>query len=309
MPHFITSLASILSKSRYFGWFMAIVAVVLFSSKAILVKLMYQHPNTDAISMTALRMFFAFPVFAFFAYYTRQRLSFRQILYIFLAGFLGYYLASFLDFLSLKYISTSLERLILFLNPGLVVLLSWIFFRHKINRWQFASLIIAYISVWIVFSHEQLSGKNIYLGVILAFASTLSYSLYLILCFHLIKEIGSIRLTALASCVACFLCLWQFFILKENVWHYLFTLPTQIYWLSLINGIVCTVIPVFLTMLAMERCGPSVTSQTSMIGPFITAFLSVWILQEAFTIYHIIGTGGVLLSMLFLTKSMPKTKK
>jgi drug/metabolite transporter (DMT)-like permease len=295
-----------MTKNRYFGWLMAIVAVILFSSKAILVKLMYQYPNTDAIGMTALRMFFAFPIFACVAYYTRRSLSFKQILYICLAGFLGYYLASFLDFLALKYISTSLERLILFLNPGLVVLLSWVFFRHKINRWQLFSLLIAYVSVWVVFSHEQMGGKNIYLGIILAFASTFSYSLYLILCSHLIKEVGSIRLTALASCVACFLCLGQFFLLKPNTWQYLSTLHTNIYWLSLINGILCTVIPVFLTMLAIERCGPSVTSQTSMIGPLITAFLGIWILQEAFTIYHVIGTGGVLISMLFLSKSMSR---
>jgi drug/metabolite transporter (DMT)-like permease len=115
---------------------------------------------------------------------------------------------------------------------------------------------------------------------------------------------GAIRLTSLATCVACFLCVGQLFIVKSDVANYLSSMSWQFYALSLVNAVFCTVIPVFLTMLAIERCGASITSQTGIIGPMITISLGVWLLDEKFTIYHTIGTIGVVLSMILLTKGI-----
>ena len=198
-----------IKKQYYIGWLMAFIAVSLFSTKAIVVKLIYKFDDVDAVTTVALRMILAFPLFALSSYYTWKPINKRQFIQIIIAGFLGYYLASFLDFICLKYISSSLERLILFLNPGVVLILSRLFFKHTINRWQFSSLIMGYISIAIVFGHEHLGGSNIALGAFLAFLSVISYALYLILCSSVVKEIGAIRLTSLASCVACFFCAAQ----------------------------------------------------------------------------------------------------
>jgi len=292
------------NKKYYLGWLMAFIAVSLFSTKAIIVKLIYQVQDIDAITTVALRMIFSFPIFIIIALKTWKPLTKKQVYQIIIAGFLGYYAASLLDFIALKYISSSLERLILFLNPGIVLILSWIFFKHKINKFQCLSLILGYISVFIVFMHESLNGSNIVLGVILAFASVVSYALYVILCSSLLKTMEAIRLTSLATCIASILCIAQFYIIEPSPNQILLSLPFKIYWLSAINALFCTVIPVLLTMLAIQSCGPGITSQTGIIGPMITIFLGAALLNEKLTIYHAVGTFGVILSMIILSKGI-----
>jgi drug/metabolite transporter (DMT)-like permease len=285
---------------------MSFIAIACFSSKAILVKLIYQMAPISAISTVSLRMLGALPVFIWMAWRTYKPLQKQEIKVVLLAGFLGYYAASFLDFLCLQYISSSLERLILFLNPSLVLLLSFIFLKQKISVQHVLAILFAYCSIAVIFSQEHLGGSHKILGVSLAFASTLCYALYLILCSASVKKIGAMRLTALASCAASFFCLMHFVIqyswqnrLEQELWM-IFQLPTKIYYYSLINSILCTVIPIFLTILAIERCGANIVAQTSILGPSITIFLGVYILDENFGIYHLIGTTGTILSMIFL---------
>ena len=55
-------------------------------------------------------------------------------------GFIGYYMASFLDFLGLQWVGAGLGRLILFLYPTLVLLLSLVFLKRRPSRRQLAAL-------------------------------------------------------------------------------------------------------------------------------------------------------------------------
>jgi drug/metabolite transporter (DMT)-like permease len=292
------------NKSQYLGWVMAFAAVALFSSKAIVVKLIYRFAYMDAINTISLRMLMALPIFAIVAYMTWAPLSKKQYAKVILAGFLGYYAASFLDFIALQFITSSLERLILFTNPGVVLILSCLFLHERINRWQLLSLIAGYISLSMVFLHETLGGSNVFFGASMAMLSVISYACYLILCASIVKEMGAIRLTSLASIVATIFCTAQLFILRDDVWGMIKVIDSHVYVLSAINAIFCTAIPVFLTMLAIERCGPSVTAQTGIVGPMVTILLGVWLLGEHLTIYHYIGTFGVICSMLLLSKGI-----
>lgn len=300
------------------GWLMSFIAISCFSCKAILVKLMYASApailnNLMPIWTVVLRMLVALPIFAFVAYKTWQPLNKKQCIGIMFAGFLGYYAASFLDFWCLQYIPSSLERLILFLNPSFVLLLSFLILKQRIYKKQILAMCVAYVGVLLIFSHElwfnphHLSSKQLIFGGILALLSTFSYALYLVLCARLVKSIGSLRLTALATCVACALCLTHFFVLNNfsslAIKQLIEQTPTIIYHLSMINGIVCTVIPLFLTMKAIDLCGANIVAKTGVIGPSITIILGVWLLNEPFTIYHAIGTVLTLASMMLLSKN------
>ena len=116
---------------------MAALGAICFSGKAIIVKLAYRY-GVDAVTLIMLRMLFALPLFVAMAWWAgrgKPPLTRRDWLGVLGLGFSGYYLASFLDFAGLAYITASLERLILYLNPTLVLLFGWIVYRRRIKRW------------------------------------------------------------------------------------------------------------------------------------------------------------------------------
>jgi len=279
------------------------VGAVAFSGKAIIVKLAYRH-GVDPVTLIMLRMLFALPIFLIMAWWAsrgKPPLSGKDWLGVVGLGFTGYYLSSFLDFAGLQYISASLERLILYLNPTLVLLLSLLFYRKRISWRQMAGMAISYAGVVLVFGHEiTAQGSDAAWGAFLVFSSATTYALYLVYSGELVRRLGSIRLVGLASTVACLCCILQFVLLRpltlENV-------APEVMWLSLINATVCTVAPVLMIMMAIERIGASMTAQTGMVGPISTILMGVLILGEPFTVWVAAGTVLVLAGIYVFTRS------
>jgi drug/metabolite transporter (DMT)-like permease len=216
-------------------------------------------------------------------------------------GFSGYYLASFLDFAGLQYITASLERLVLYLNPTLVLVLGALWFRRRVSARQMFALAVSYAGVLVVFGHELRfeSQRNVVLGTLLVFASALSYAAYLVTSGDVVQRIGSMRLAGLATSVACVLCLLQFMLLRPLGAA---AVAPPVLWLSLLNALACTFAPVLMVMMAIERVGPAVTSQTGMIGPLATIAMGVAILGEPFTGWIVVGTLLVLSGVWLLVK-------
>ena len=269
---------------------LAVSGSIAFSGKAIIVKLAYRY-GVDAVTLIMYRMLFAFPIFAVMAWWAsrgKPALTRRDWLGVFGLGFTGYYLASYLDFLGLTYISASLERLILYVNPTLVLLLGLLLYQRPVQRMQALGVFISYAGVLLVFGHElTLAGSNVALGALLVFLSAVSYALYLIYGGELVQRLGSLRLVGLTSSVACVLCLLQFVVLRP--WDAALVAP-PVLWLSLLNGMLCTVLPVLLVMMAIERLGASVVAQAGMVGPMATILMGVLILDEPFTLWVAAGT-------------------
>jgi drug/metabolite transporter (DMT)-like permease len=211
-------------------------------------------------------------------------------------GFTGYYLASFLDFAGLAYISASLERLILYLNPTLVLLLGRVLYGRAIGRNQLLGMAISYAGVFIVFGHEvHLAGADVALGAALVFLSAVSYAIYLSYSGELVMRLGSLRLVGLATSVACVCCIAQFLVLRPM--DVAFAVAPQVLWLSLLNAIGCTVIPVLLVMMAIERIGSGLAAQMGMVGPMSTIAMGVLLLGEPFTGWVVAGTVLVLIGI------------
>ncbi|PVE08282.1 EamA family transporter [Limnohabitans sp. Rim28] len=279
------------------GLMLAAAGSMAFSGKAIIVKLAYRH-GVDAVTLLMLRMLFALPFFLLMAWWAgrgKAPLTRADWLGVVGLGFCGYYLSSFLDFWGLEFITASLERLILYLNPTLVLLLGWMLFKKRITQRQGVAMAISYSGVLLVFGHELgLAGPHAAWGALLVFLSAVTYAVYLTYSGQLVQRLGALRLAGLATSVACFFCIVQFAFLQPMT---AVQVPEAVLWLSFLNATVCTVLPVLLVMMAIERIGPGLTAQTGMIGPMSTLMMGVWILGEPFNMWIIAGTvlvlGGV----------------
>jgi len=289
------------------GLLLASAGAIAFSGKAIIVKLAYRY-NVDAVTVIMYRMLFALPLFLLLLWWTSrpvngqkpEPLRRRDWLGVLGLGVTGYYLASFLDFWGLEYISASLERLILYLNPTIVLVLGWLLFKRPIAGIQIVAMVVSYAGVLLVFGHEVgAQGPHASLGALLVFGSAISYALYLIYSGEMVKRLGSLRLVSLATTVACVLCLLQFVLLRPLSAA---DVAPQVLWLSLLNATACTVAPVVMVMMAIERIGPGLTAQTGMIGPMSTILMGAFILGEPLNPSILAGTALVMAGVFIVTR-------
>jgi len=280
---------------------LASFGAIAFSAKAIIVKLAYRH-GVDAVTLIMYRMLFALPIFAVMAWWAsrgKPALTQADLWGVLGLGFTGYYLASFLDFAGLTLISASLERLILYLNPTLVLLLGLVLYKKHIARRQALGMAISYLGVLFVFGHEiRLEGTDAALGALLVFLSAVSYAIYLSFSGELVKRLGSLRLVGLATTVACVLCIGQFLLLRPLAAA---VVAPQVIWLSVLNATLCTAVPVLMVMMAIERIGAGLAAQTGMVGPMATILMGVVVLDEPFTASVAAGTLLVLAGIFVVT--------
>jgi drug/metabolite transporter (DMT)-like permease len=283
------------------GLLIAVGGAILFSTKAVVAKLLYRY-HIDAVTLLAFRMLFSLPAFAAVALWKMRSeapLSNADRLRLLGLGLAGYYLSSYLDFLGLQYISVGLERLILFLTPTFVLLMTSIIFKRRIGRLEWCALALSYCGIVLVFVHDLSGGAgSAVIGSLFVLGSAVSYAVYLLASGEMVRRIGSLRLVAYAMCVSSVACILQFFLLRPAS---LLVQPAPVYWLSLVNGIFCTIFPVFMTMVAVQRIGAATASQAGMIGPVSTLFLGAAILGEPITAIQLAGTGLVLAGIYMLS--------
>ena len=288
------------------GLLLAMAGSIAFSGKAIIVKLAYRH-GVDAVTLIMYRMLFALPLFMAMTWWATYRsaqpvqpLTRRDALGILGLGFSGYYLASFLDFWGLQYITASLERLILYLNPTLVLLLGWLLYGRRITPRQAGAMALSYAGVLVVFGHEmRFDGWTTATGALLVFGSAISYAIYLVYSGEMVKRLGALRLVGWATSVACALCLLQFVLLRPLSAA---VVAPEVIWLSVLNAVACTAAPVVMVMMAIERIGSGLAAQTGMIGPMSTIVMGVWLLDEPFNGWIVVGTVLVVAGVVWVSR-------
>jgi drug/metabolite transporter (DMT)-like permease len=282
----------------------AIVGTLGFSFKAILIKLAYAVSSVDAITLLALRMLYAAPFFVAMAWWSSRGagpIGKRDAGLIVVLGFLGYYLASLLDFEGLRYVTASLERLILYLYPTMVVLLSALFLRKPITRRAAGALVLSYAGIALVFRHDAaLSGdaSATMLGGALVFGSALCYAVYLVAAGGVIGRIGSMRFIALAMLVSTALVLVHFAIARPLA---ALDVPAPVHVLSLAMAIGSTVVPTWLIAEAIRRIGANRTSLVGSLGPVFTIGLGALLLGESLHAVQLAGAALVLAGVALVT--------
>lgn len=292
--------------SSFNVWAMTITftGVFLFGAKAILVKLCYQE-GINANTMIMLRMCAALPVYVVILLWGKNWEVFKSIstkdhITIIVLGMIGYYLSSFLDFLGLQYITASLERLILFAYPTLVVLLSAIFLKKKMTRDQIIAIIVTYVGLVItMFENLNLEdSSNIYIGCALIFGSALTYAIYLIGSGQLLASIGTWVFTSYSMIVSAICVIINSFVFPVKP---LAEIPPIVYGYGLVVAIFCTILPSFMISYAIKQVGASKVSIVGSVGPVFTIFLSYFILHETLSIYQIIGGAVILMGVFWIS--------
>ena len=264
---------------------------IAFSGKAIIVKLAYRH-GVDAVTLIMYRMLFALPFFLAMAWWAgrgKAQMARRDWVGVIGLGFMGYYLSSMLDFAGLQYISASLERLILYLGPTLVLLLNWRIKRQPVLPAQWLAMAVSYAGALLVFGVELrvVPGSATAWGALLVLLSTGTYAIYLFYSGEYVKRLGALRLGGWATAVACLFCIAQFLLLRPLSAA---QVAPPVIWLSVLNATLCTAAPVLLVMLAIERIGPVLTAQAGILGPLATIAMGIVLLDEPFTPWLVVGT-------------------
>ena len=284
----------------WLGVIIVLIAATGFSAKAIFVKLAYQY-HTNAVTLLTLRMLFSLPFFALMAWWSAAKvattaLSGKDVLLILSMGLAGYYLASLLDFLGLEYISAGLERLILFLYPTFVVIISAMFFGRRISRNDGLALFLSYAGIALAFWHDLgvRHQDSVILGSLLVLGSGIAYAIYLVGSGTLIHKVGTLRYTAYVSIVSALAVFLQF-----GFTHSLSELkqPMPVYFYSLVMAIFSTVLPIWWMSEGIKRIGASRAAMIGAVGPILTIGMGYVFLDEPITFIQTIGGALVLLGV------------
>lgn len=281
----------------------AILGTLGFSFKAILIKLAYAAAPVDAITLLALRMLYSAPLFVVMAWWAGRGagpIARRDLAAILGLGFLGYYLASLLDFMGLRYITASLERLILYLYPTMVVILSALFFGKPVTRRAVGALVLSYAGIALVFRHDASIGdaSATLLGGGLVFASALAYAVYLVTAGGVIGRIGSMRFTALAMLASTAFVLAHFAMARPLA---ALDVAPRIHLLSIAMAVFSTVVPTWLVAEAIRRLGANGTSLVGSLGPVFTIALGAMLLDEPIHAIQVAGAALVLAGVALVT--------
>ena len=294
-------------RDYYIGIIFVIIGAIAFSAKAVMIKLAYAYgASVDPISLMMLRMIMALPFFLLVAFWTnrntnQESLTPKDWIAICCLGVLGYYMASLLDFKGLQYISAGLERLILFLYPTFVVLLSAIFLKRRINRSEILALLLSYAGIlFVVVDNITVDSNNVIKGGLLVAGSALAFAFFLMGSGEMIKRIGSTRFTAYAMTISCIVTILHYVITHEFV---LPDFPKQVYSLALMLAVISTVIPAFLMNAGIRRVGASSASIMSSIGPISTLILAYFLLDETINSVQVIGTALVVMGVYLVGRS------
>ena len=284
------------------GLLFAVAGVLCFSLRPILIKLAYRWA-ADPITLLALRMAFAAPFFAGVAFWSGRNggtkpLTRRDLAQVVALGLLSYYAASFLDFLALQYITAGLGRLLLFLYPTIVVLLSAVFLSRPLAARELAALALTYAGLALVLLRSAEAGPHVWLGAALALASSVCYAVYLVAGAQVIARVGSVRFSAYAMVAATLACLLQFVVLRP---FDALRVPLPVFGYAAVMAVVSTVIPVFLTAEALRRVGANTVAIVGALGPVSTICLGWFGLEEVMTPVQIAGVALVLAGVLVVT--------
>ena len=287
---------------RAWGIAFAVCGVLAFSVRPILIKLSYAAHPVSPTTLLFLRMTLSLPFFLAVGWWLRAqepRLSGRDWLNVGMLGFLGYYGASFLDFLGLQYVGAGVGRLILFLFPTLVLLLSFVFLHKKPSPRELVALVVSYAGIALVVASQaapSAEGRLFLFGALLIFGGALCYAVYLVAGSQVVKRVGSMRFTAYSMAISSIPAVVQFLLLEPAG---ALELPAAVWGYAAVLATFSTVLPVFLQAEALKRIGANHFALIGAVGPVSVAATSALGLDEPFTWVQAVGgllvISGVLL--------------
>jgi drug/metabolite transporter (DMT)-like permease len=287
------------------GILFTLLGAICFSAKAIMVKLAYLQYDASTMELLGLRYFFSLPIFLVIALWRYKNgkfisLKIKEWAILLLSAFLGYYMASWLDFQGLQYVSAGIERVILFTYPTLVVLFSRLFFKKAISRTSIWALVLCYGGIFIIAAEPKFfAGENVIVGGVLVFLSAVTYALYLVFSGELSSRLGSINTNTLGMIFSSLFVFIHVAFTPAISWG---NLDPGVYYYGLGIALISTVIPTFLMMEGIRLLGANKASIIGSIGPVSTLIMGYFFLNERFTLQELAGSILVMIGVFLIGK-------
>lgn len=293
------------ARGKRVGLALVLGSAILFSAKAIFVKLSYPY-GVDALTLLALRMGMALPVFAALAAVEEHRAraagnaaTARTYGVVAVLGAVGYWLASYLDFAGLAYVTASLERVVLFAYPTFTALLERALFGKKLGRAALVALLLSYAGIMLALGGEaRVAGANTAIGAGLVLASAAAYACFLVGSGRVVGRYGATRLVAHAMTAACVVVLAHF-----ALSHPIAALaqPPAVLGYAALTAVLSTVLPTVLLGHGIRRLGASQAAIAGSVGPVSTLALGAIFLGERITGPQVAGSALVLVGVTWLS--------
>lgn len=296
-------------KSMFIGYAIGGLGASFFATKGIVIKLALLE-GVGPVTTLTWRMIIAVPIFIIIGWlgYTNRRsknpdfhIRCTSLVKTILVGMLGYYLASYLDFAGLEYITAQLDRLILMTSPIFVVLISAVIHKRPLSPKKLTALIVSYGGLALIFWQDLgLDGARVITGSLLVLGAAIAYAIYQILAKPLIDEMGARLFTSIAMSAAGAVIMVQFAFthpLDDLV------LSQSAMWLMLAMGTISTVLPAYLIATSIGIIGPGPTAVIGNVSPLVTIALAVNILGEVFSLWHAAGAAMVLIGIYSFTQT------
>jgi drug/metabolite transporter (DMT)-like permease len=297
------------------GYLFAAVGAVLFSTKGIAIKLAYREP-IDATLLLSLRMLLAVPVYAVVAWLAlrdRRRKGYARPSAELLGraamiGILGYWVASYLDFYGLEFISAQFERLILFTYPLFVVIFGALFFGQPMKLNAVAAIGLSYLGLAVIFVENiGTPGSHIAWGSLMVLISALAFAMYQLLAKKVIAELGPQLFTCVAMGAAAVAIFAQFLLTRPLA--EVAAVSPHVWGLSLYLALGATVLPSFFMSAALHRISAQANSAIATLSPAMTIILAVAILGEPLTVTGVVGAILVLAGVGWFTLADLRARK
>jgi len=288
------------------GFLITIIGSILFSTKAIIVKVAFAHTHMDALTLLMLRMSFSLPFYLVAVLLARNEkltpLTTHQWLGVIGLGLFGYYLSSLFDFVGLQYVTAGLERLILFLYPTFAVLINAFVFKQPVVRTQKIALLLTYTGIGIAYFGEfniDISNPNFLRGSFLIFLCSITYSVYIVGSGRMIPGVGVTRFTAYAM-LASTAGVFTHYAISGGGLHALQQGSTPIIGYGVLLATIATVLPTFMMSAGMKKIGSNNVAIISAIGPVSTIIQAHFILGEKIFLAQIAGTVLVIIGVILI---------
>lgn len=286
------------------GLLFTVLGAAGFSAKAILAKLCYRYGISGFATLT-LRMIFALPLYvAIFAWYYRKqpgetRSAFRKDWFsVAIVGLFGYYLASWFDFVGLEYISASFERLLLFIYPTLVLLISLVWLKRRAGKREIAALLVTYVGIGISYHNETATlGEKAHIGALYIVAAAITYAIYLVATEKLSRRFSPLVFTSFAIIASAIAIIIHGFLAGEKLWGF----PPAVYYYTIAMAIFCTVLPSLFVAQGIALIGSNRAAILSTLGPVMTIYMAYLVLGEDVNTLQALGTVCVIAGVALLS--------
>jgi drug/metabolite transporter (DMT)-like permease len=296
------------------GMLFAAGSAILFASKGIFGKALYQRGVGFELLVTV-RALLAVPFFAWFALRANAPSGTnepgakppparpRAILAAVVAGITCYYIGALLDFWALTLIDASIERVLLFSYPAMVVLISSLIERRAPEGRVVAAMAVTYAGIFFAMGGIDLAELKANLfGALLVLVAALTTAIYFLIGERYTHELGSTRFAAIGMSASAFMLALHFIVFRS--FDEFRSLQAYDWLLLVILGTVCMFIPGLLQAEGMRRAGAQRAAIASTIGPPTTIFLAALFLHERLNGWQLIGSAMIIGSVLML--SWPK---